>query len=457
MGMLPGTCQPAHGVGDSGDAGAVHVPDDNVTIDPEFRTSGAHPDRDSKGGPPRPVIAGLVAVVAAAAVLLGSPDAPSSQRSEEIAADLASITDELTPPGLQAGAPAPGSLAAALGETVPGFGDTITIVIQRPDGGEVLRWLPSESAPASILAVDDEDGGRGRSIDASGRWFMELRTQDTLAVYTVADGNPRSHEPRPVSGLVGSIEAWSAAWHDSRPGSLAWIECTSEPTAPSVMIQIAQLGESRAAPIRARSLPLPAIPCDRGVELASWGEWGTLLHVADGAGIAQVLVDGNGTLSAQATHDSSARFVGVGPGGATAWAEMVAGAGATAYLVGPRGERAPLPGIAPGEEVERVLSAPDGSRLALVVARTSTTGSIVRIVDAATGAVVAEIPESGPWLDSMVWSSDGRFLVYERWPVVPPSRRGVPEQVELLVYDTIAATAVAIPLEGTSLSLRAAR
>jgi len=54
----------------------------------------------------------------------------------------------------------------------------------------------------------------------------------------------------------------------------------------------------------------------------------------------------------------------------------------------------------------------------------------------------------------MVWSSDSRFLVYQRWPDTESNRAGVPQDVELVLFDTGSGVGVAFPLPGYSAALR---
>ena len=114
----------------------------------------------------------------------------------------------------------------------------------------------------------------------------------------------------------------------------------------------------------------------------------------------------------------------------------------------------PVAGLAGGERLESALASPDGSLLALLPDLVANYGSVVRIVEADTGSVLFEIAEPSWWVTRMVWSMDGRFLVYERWPDVTSNWAGVPEGVELVFFDTESHSGVALPLPGYAPALR---
>jgi hypothetical protein len=121
------------------------------------------------------------------------------------------------------------------------------------------------------------------------------------------------------------------------------------------------------------------------------------------------------------------------------------GPGPSSFLLSLDGQRRdPVPGLADDEWVDGALWSPDGTRLGLSPRHSERDDSVIRIVEAATGAVIDEItePEYGVW--PRAWSRDGRFLFYEResgddgWG---------PSEVEWVVYDTAtgAATDLSVP------------
>lgn len=429
------------------------VPDDKVTIDPEFRRSGHRRGGGLDRGPGWLALAGLAVALSALGWLLAAPDGANPPLTD---GQLDGFPTVARPPEAVTTAGRAPSLGVPLREAVPGFTETITAVTWSNQGVEVLRWPASESAPATMLALGHVDGGRNRSADASGRWLVEIRGESALGVYVVNDGSPRTHEPRRLSGAFSGARAWSAAWHDAQPGRLAWLACPEEDRGSAPELHRLDLGDPRSEPA---VLSLPGFSCeDRRVWLAAWGDWGMLLYQTEGSGIVQVLLGGDGRQLARAPLGPQGEwFVGVGPGGTTVWTEGLGRPGASSFLLAHDGiERRPVPGVAGGERLESALVSPGGSLLALVPDLAGS-GSMVRIVAVDTGDVVAEIIESRSWVSKMVWSTDGRFLVYERWPDVASNWAGVPRHVELVFYDTELATAAAVRLPGYAAALRSAR
>ncbi len=150
-------------------------------------------------------------------------------------------------------------------------------------------------------------------------------------------------------------------------------------------------------------------------------------------------------------------FVGVGPARSSVWTEGPQKDEASSFLLSADGlDRRPVPGLDAGERLESALASPDGSLLALVPDLVAHYGSEVRIVAADTGSVVAELTQPSWWVARMVWSTDSRFLIYERWPDVTANWAGVPQDVELVFYDTRTDTGVAFPLPGNASALRSA-
>lgn len=439
--------------------GATRVSNDSVRIDSEFRGPGRRSGGDEHRASPWIGVAAVVAAGFTLGMLLwlsgGEPE------PAQAAIPTPTVTTR-APAGLGSARPADRpaplgdvALRVPLGEAVPGFVDTLTALTLGSQGVNVLRWPASESAPAALLATNH--GGWSRSVDASGRWFVEIRGAPALAVYAVNDGSARSHEPRLVSGPVSGAAGWSAAWHDSRPGRLAWLACPRDGSGSSTHLYTADLTDSRA---RLEGVPLPGFPCeDRAVWLAQWGDWGVLLQATGRSGIVQVLLDAAGRrLAEDALGAGGAMFAGVGPDGATVWTEARDGGTVAASVVPPDGsEPAPVPGLVPGERLASALPSPNGSLLAIASDLAASSGSRVTIVAPDTGEVIAQIAESRSQVDTMVWSTDGRFLVYGRWPDGVTTRSGVPQNVELVFYDTEEATAVVLPLQGYPLALRSAR
>lgn len=426
----------------------MRVSDDKVTIDPEFRSSGYRPT-GGDGGPGWIALVAVAVAVVALGWLLAAPNEVPSQFEDPVLESLTTMPRASLASSSVSGVP--------LREAVPGFGDTITAVLWDNTGIDVLRWPASESAPATALALDHADGARHRAVDASGRWFLEIRAASVLDVYVVNDGNPRSAEPRRLSGAPAGVETWSAVWHDTRPGRLAWLACTDDALGSSSELVTIDLTDPRTDPVR---LPLGDVPCaDRRTWLTRWGDWGVLMHETEPSRIMQVLLDFQGReLAEEQLGPEGEWFVGVGPENTTVWTEGLGRSGASSFLLTADGlTRRPVPGLDAGERLETALTSPDGSFLALVPDLPAGAGSVVRIVDVDSGEAMAEIDEASSLVTRMDWSSDSRFLMYERWPDISLNWAGVPQLVELVFHDTEAGTTTALPLPGHTAALRSSR
>lgn len=424
------------------------MPDDRVTIDPEFSSSssaaGVYGERSYRWIG----FAALVVVAAALSWLLRSPesgapvavgDAPASPPSPEPASVI----------------PAPQRHRVGgmpLTDVVPGFADTLTTLTWRNDGVDVLRWRASQPVPETMLSLDHE-GGWNRDVDESGRWWVEIRRDEALTVHAVGDGTAWAASPLQLDAMRG---AWSAAWHDTRPGRLAWLACPGRAAGSfSTLYSIDVISETAEL----RALPLVDFTCqDRTVSLARWGDWGALLHTTDESGSGQALLDPGGTHVAMGRVGPEGEwFVGVGPDGATVWTEGLGRSQSSSFLLPADGaERRPVPGLADRDRLESAQASPDGSKLALVPDLVANFGSEVRIVDADSGVTLAQIAEPESWVARIVWSTDSRFLIYERWPDVKLNWAGVPRDVELVFFDTEAESAVAVSLPGYAPILRSA-
>jgi hypothetical protein len=337
---------------------------------------------------------------------------------------------------------------------MPGFVDTITTLVWRSQGVDILRWEASQSVPETEVSLDHNDGGWNRRLDASGLWLVEMREDSVVTVRAVHDGDSESASSQ-RAGQMAVGRGWSAVWHDTRPGHLAWLACPNEGPGASTVLYTTDVTVEPADPV---TLSLEGFSCDDpGVWLARWGDWGLLLQTAAGSGTQVLLSDAGAEVQRGHLGPDGEWFVGVGPGGTTVWTEGPAQLGASSFLVSSNDpERRPVPGLAPGERLESALESPDGSLLALVPDLTANFGSEVRIVEVDSGSVVAEIAEPSSWVSRMVWSSDSRFLLYERWLDIPSNWAGVPQDAELAFYDTVEDIGVAFQLPGYSAALRSA-
>lgn len=428
------------------------APGDDVTVDPEFRQSNESGLGDGRG-PGWLVVAAVIGVALIVSYLLRI-SAPEISQPTSLPT-LGATTLPNTSPGPPT---ANGSLAPVveysgsempLGQVLPDFTDVVVALTWNNEGVGVVRWPPEQPGPETVMSFDHSDGSTSRSLDASGEWFSEVRANSALVVHPVRESGSESTWLFEQSG----VRVWSPVWHDRRPGRLAWLACEVDAPGSLIRLYTAEVALD-AIPESRRHLD---IACeDRGVWLARWGDWGMLLHRTGRSGTAHVVTDSEAVQVAEGRlHPKGEWFVGVGPGSSTVWTEGLETAAASSFLLSPDGTyRDSVPGLTPEERLESAQVSPDGSSLALVLDLVAYYGSLVRIVDTSTGFVVAEIAQPSSWVNGMTWSSDGRFLVYQRWPDVTSNRAGLPRDVELVFYDTEASAGVAFPFSGVASLLR---
>jgi len=427
--------------------------DDQVTIDPQFQPSppGGDQNRWLKGG-------GIAAVVVAAFImgwLLRSPTPNGSEPTEVAAtsstalagasAESSTTTRPSTTTTATTTAPEAVRLEVPLGDAVPGFSDTVTMQHWGELSVDILRWRPTEASPETMLTFDhEEEFDSIAGVDVSGLWYALIR-RGVLSVQQVAGGSGESWFESPFDAAVG-VRATEAVWHDTEPGQLAWMSCP-RPSAATGTVSTLDVTSDTARPV-----PIVSVDgtCgeESGMWISGWGDWGFAVGTEDrGADSpAQILFSPDGVEIARSDPSQGVFFVTGNPDGTTIWADHSDGSGQPeSYVLSQDGERrSPVPGVAEGEFIDEALWAPDGSHLSLVLPPPDDAGVTLRIVDGATGAVLAEIEEPG-WAWPRGWSTDSRYLLYGRWPE-DFDWWGTGDDAELVFHDVSTDTAVAVPL-----------
>jgi len=392
------------------------VPDSRIRIDPEF---GARPDNDRGRRTAWFAIAGLVVAAGIFGWFLAVP-VGSDPIDQEIASDSTSLATvpatqaavgeaavELRPPVQRSSTMA--NLGGALSDVVPGFTDEITMLATPPESFKVVRWRPSAAATELVFSLDRiaEYGCSPEGLDASGSWFARTRCDGTLMVHAIADAAGKPTKSESVGLNVGSV-----AWHETVPGSLAWISCARSESSPSTLYSL-DVSDRTAEPVPLRTFDQP---CVDGVWLESWTNDGALV----------------GSL-----HEERSEQILIGPDGATvpfhaASQPLVAGAEHEYRLA--------VPGLGSEEPVGDVAWTPDGTLVAAIVDEFwDTDAPRLCVMDVETGQQIAEVSEHGSDISAMAWSRDSRFLLYELWN--SDSERG-----GLVVYDTATNTTTRVPL-----------
>jgi hypothetical protein len=414
------------------------VPDDQVTIDPQFQppTPG-----DGQGRWLR--LAGIGAVVAAAFILgwlLRSPTPAETEPTE--AASTTALTGEATSTTRPRATTTTTSMTVVervglevpLGEAVPGFADTITMVAWSEAGRlDLMRWRPSRTAPEPVELSRSEPGFAG--LDASGNWYVALEPDGgILSLHRVRGAEPPWGEP--VAVRVGSV-----AWHDTEQGQLAWMACPRSAEG-SAFIYTLDVLDGAAEPVPVTSVDR-SCRGDSQVWLADyWGDWGFVVAIEEeGEGLpVQILLAVDGIEIARTDPRAGAALIAGNRDGTTIWSTH-GPSGSESFLLSADGQqRTRVPGMTGDRRLDDAVWSPDGGQCALI-RELPNGGYALRIVETGTESVVTEtVTEGEVW--PRVWSTDGRFFVYGR-------RTGnwdYSEDVALVFLDTATGSTAAAPL-----------
>jgi hypothetical protein len=363
--------------------------DDPITIDPEFL-----PPSRNAGGRRTAWFAAGAAIVAAVAFgwLLGSPGTtqPSGvAATESTTTTMAETTSTSVAPTTTLPATDPlGTTEIPLFDLVPGFTDTVLLLTTPVDQFNVAKWLASQTTPEVALTIERDEshltGGWPIGIDASGSWFAQILGDGVLTVHPIPNGGAA----QPSREAVG-LRAGSAVWHSTEPGQLAWLSCARSTPGPAVLTTL-DLTDPASEPVTVSSLPqVCASDWDGGVFLESWDDEVLVVALPWDGRSEPILIDVDGGK------------ILYGPDRPI----LVESVDGRYYR--------PVPGAAEDELVVDAAWSPDSRLVAVnITPESDRTASVVRIVDAATGAIVSERDGQGSGVISMTWSTDSRFLLY---------------------------------------------
>jgi hypothetical protein len=433
------------------------MPDDQVTIDPEFQPP---PPGDGQGRWLRAF--GVVAVGVAAFIfgwLLRSPS-PADTQPDEVAVTsstaltgetvVASTTTRPPPTTTTTEPPEMVGLDVPLGEAVPGFTDTITMIEWGEHQIEALRWRASEPTPELLLSLDqDEDAGWLIGLDASGRWAAQVSQAGLLTVHHVPD---RIDERWPDGfDRAVDVRVASAVWHDRDPGRLAWVKCSNS-------VEQWEEGSWRVATMYTYDLaseihsePVAEFTIDGGCvmgwgispHLISWGDEG-VRYWTESDSPNEILIRPDGT-KVDLPLDSESHVTDTSADGTLVVIEHDR-PGESYLLSGDGTTRSPVPGLTESEWLDDALWSPDGGLLAYVSRRSEEAEPVIRIVEIQSGSVVAEVTTPGHRSWPATWSTDSRFLLFEQWPEEFGGREPPDDAGKLMFYDITTGTSVAVPL-----------
>ena len=414
------------------------MPDDQVTIDPEFQ-----PPLPDDGQRRWLRLIGIVGLAVGAFIfgwLLRSPSPTEPDPTERGAPSTTVLKGETreTSTATTSTAPAVVGLPVPLGEAVPGLTDSITIWATAGHGYQILRWRLHNRRLSRWRCLRTMNRTRStswmspRMVGASGfRWDAECERP------TGGDTDSESS----ASGVEAvAVRIGSAAWHDSQPGLLARLTCPRVSTGSSALYTFDAL-DVAAEPVAIRAFDR-ACEADSGVWLRDWGRWGFLIGMDDGVVDPPIDVllglDGDEIARSDRSQSQRVSFIVGNPDGTTTWIDETDNGW---FVLSADGQqRSPLPDLGDGEPVEDAWWIPDGTLLALGYGR-SLFGPLGRIVEVATGEVIAEPAASGQDIGATAWSTDSRFYLYMLG-------------TDLVFLDTVTTASVAVPLPGLVFAIR---
>lgn len=431
------------------------MPEDQVTIDPEFR-----PPAPAEGQSRRLRAAGVVGVVIAAFAFgwfLRSPVPTEPEPDEGYASAATTTTEEDAQTEAASTTTRPPTttttsdplevieLEVPLSEAIPGFTDVITMEQWNETGVDVIRWRSSQPSPETVASFGGDDEFWFAGLDTSGGRYALQNEDGVLSVHRV-EGVDAWLAWFPDLQAVG-VRVSSVAWHDTEPGQLAWLACSRTPGGPGTLFRL-DAADGMAEPVAIRLVD-KACSENSGAWLEQWGDWGFVLGESDGERHETVLLAVDGSEIGRFGDNSADTWLVAGHAGGMLWTDDPPGPGRSSFVLSPDGQsRIPVPGLAQGEWLDGARWSPDGTRLALFLRASAniSDGAVVRIVDVPTAATVAEITESDWGMGIQAWSTDSRFLVYERWLCGDGCGFLAPEGRELVFYDTLTDTTTAISL-----------
>ena len=278
-----------------------------------------------------------------------------------------------------------------------------------PERFMVTRWSPLERTADVVLSMDRiaEYGCWPVGLDVSGDWFARVQRDNTLIVHHVFHTPGETARSEAIGLNTGSV-----AWHETEPGSLAWISCARSGSGPSTLSTL-DVADQTAAPTSIRTFRQG---CQDGIWLERWNDEGALVSNSTDAGAEQLLIGLDG---ATVVLDESSQFP----------AESSEGR-----------YRAAVPGLDDTVPVLDHTVSPGGTFVAAIIEdQWDTAIPKLCIRDAESGALVAEVSEHDSDIITMTWSTEGRFLIYELWNFETDSGG-------LEWYDTATNTTTRIPL-----------
>ena len=271
----------------------------------------------------------------------------------------------------------------------------ISAVVTTVDGTD--SRLISVSSAGDILVAPLPDSTRF-AFDSSGQWLAGISSTDH-----------GDQQQLLWAGRVGgvfktvTVEVQGYAWHESRPGLLAWSDQSGYEVSTMTLDQDGSL----------RVVETPV----RG-QLEGWGEWGFALRTT-GPDVTTAVLDPDAVVMDQ---DLPGRYGGYLPG----FGILLTGGAGDPLLFDPWSQgRNPVPWLESQDNVWTVTSSPNGVDALLLIGRINqTTGTVrgeVTIISADQGINV--LAETRTMTD-LAWTPDHTRVVYAEQQTQAPGSQG---------------------------------
>lgn len=275
----------------------------------------------------------------------------------------------------------------SFGEVVLPVDDLVPVEVRLVGSSavEVEPWLYEVSATGvSETRLPDFMTAQ---FDQSGRLLAGIAASEAARGGVLSVGPPEG----PFQQLSDGVRSF--AWHDRRPGSLAYVS----PWGPVALINTWEQGVS----IGERAI--------EGGMMHRFGDWGYAVTRPEPIRRAD-LYDASGRLNQQVLGYSA----GIGPGDYLVFTPQapvrdLERTGVEAFGYTAEGEQFDVPWLQEGELPYAIEAAPDGRRYAVHLGGAYETGLGEVLITRADGSIEARIPRAAAPA-AAAWSTDGRYL-----------------------------------------------
>lgn len=305
--------------------------------------------------------------------------------------------------------PSQGSVAMAMLTELP----PISLVVTRHNGEPPMRVDVDEEVRVDVTALA---GLRSFAVDASGTWLAALSYSSQLGRIRTLWVGPVAGELAPVA-----VDVRGFAWHDTRPGQLAF---GARPAGGAVHSLFAlHLSHVRPRPIEI---------AESSGWVQDWGDWGFVVR-SSGTGSSFDVLDPDGRIWLEQQRGLSAGVIPDVGLLVTSWGSQ----SKPVVIDLENGESGPLASLGDAQHVWNLAVGGLDGTFAVQTTNFDNKEHEVRVI-AADGDLLAGIPAVGGTA-AMTWTDDGSTLLF--------MREDRSSHTELVMYDATTGLVDAIAFE----------